>query len=881
MTIIGEAHSMGFPILPHYAKYRPVELRPYHWTLAVVFRPKQHLSQFLAKLLRDDEFRAILAVGLVLASQSGEAEMLDVLNWSDERLYGEMGETLPFPKVTKGRLKRLLHLAVFVSLCDNTTKELLGDSTTLMGFPQDFICSLAHEGIVDGVLKLDSTEHHWEALRRILNHCAEEGHVHVLRVLCQYVGANANIVDYVEDDDDDVEGTAMHAASFKGQVNVVHKLADLGANLDFKNSEGDTPLHVACKAQEWLVAEALTKLGSNINMKDGKGSTALHFAARTGKVDFVCMLVDAGADFNLEDGKGLVPLHHAYLKDQHEVVKVLTDFGANVKMTNKSGHEPLCKACKKGHLDLVRMLLESGADVNLTDHQGYAPLHYACEKEYVEIANLLIKNPGIDVNKTLLDETKMTPIMIASDKLNTDIVLSLIKKGTINLLAKDSKQSTALCYCLKSLSMSKLLVIMRKEGATIEMIQKVITNHHQSQFLIASALVTNAKELVNIKDSDAHTPLFEAIYLGNVEMVELFLKHGANIGEDTGAIRKAIEMHSSPVMKLLIDHGLDINQILPNKSKSRLIHQVLEAGSIDVASHLLDSGVNLLVFNSSTKSVLHSAVISGNMHLVQLILNRIGGTSMADLRASWIGAVYEKANNDAEKYLKLNWEDCPIFRRLRFRSYKPEKIQRVFINLPDILGWTALHYAAYAGSSSIVNLLLQYGALPNFFDVTLTTPQMLAERGGFIKIAQTIKAHIDIAKISQHFILQESLSIGLALDYQETFDAHQFRQIIRRVANFYQQCEAATEKKEYCLSNLCFTQAKFNENIEKETWLPNQWKKDGFLSIDGNLLNMALEKCCFLKCNCQYESASSMTYAIKPMARMPSSSFVCPEECKQ
>ena len=57
--------------------------------------------------------------------------------------------------------------------------------------------------------------------------------------------------------------------------------------------------------------KALIEAGADLNAKENDGWTALHLAARNGKLDCVKALIEAGADLNAQKNDGSTALHLA------------------------------------------------------------------------------------------------------------------------------------------------------------------------------------------------------------------------------------------------------------------------------------------------------------------------------------------------------------------------------------------------------------------------------------------------------------------------------------------------------------------------------------------------------------------------------------------
>ena len=96
--------------------------------------------------------------------------------------------------------------------------------------------------------------------------------------------------------------TALHAAAYNGNADLVAVLLKAGANTKVTTRvDSATPLFMAAKGGNANIVDALLKAGGNPNDANSNGTTALMAAAASGSVEAVRLLLDAGADVNRKE----------------------------------------------------------------------------------------------------------------------------------------------------------------------------------------------------------------------------------------------------------------------------------------------------------------------------------------------------------------------------------------------------------------------------------------------------------------------------------------------------------------------------------------------------------------------------------------------------
>lgn len=125
----------------------------------------------------------------------------------------------------------------------------------------------------------------------------------------------------------------------------------------------------SCRAAQTMPASALSA-GADVNARNSYGETALMKACQEGYGKCAHLLLAAGADVSVQDKEGYTPLIYAVFRNFGELARQFIEAGADVNAETQEGITALSMACRYGHADCARLLIESGANVNAMVHGG-------------------------------------------------------------------------------------------------------------------------------------------------------------------------------------------------------------------------------------------------------------------------------------------------------------------------------------------------------------------------------------------------------------------------------------------------------------------------------------------------------------------------------
>ncbi|XP_071138004.1 transient receptor potential cation channel subfamily A member 1 homolog isoform X4 [Mytilus edulis] len=185
----------------------------------------------------------------------------------------------------------------------------------------------------------------------------------------------------------------LHIAAMKGFLQVLKILIENSADVDSKNEEEQTPLHLAAdNGRTNCVRELLIADHSAANDEDENSNTPLHLAALSGHSKVANLLLTNGADVSARNGSMWTPLDCAAAKGWVKTAKVLLEADSPVDPMDKTKTTPLHLGCRYGHSDVVKLLITWKANVTQCDSDGYNCLDLAIDNNKVDVATEIVNS---------------------------------------------------------------------------------------------------------------------------------------------------------------------------------------------------------------------------------------------------------------------------------------------------------------------------------------------------------------------------------------------------------------------------------------------------------------------------------------------------------
>ncbi|XP_078399038.1 dynein axonemal heavy chain 12 [Cetorhinus maximus] len=317
--------------------------------------------------------------------------------------------------------------------------------------------------------------------------------------------------------------------------NVQHLLVK-GCEPNAKDEEGNSLLIAAIRNGALDVTSLLLRFGAAVNLECNNKRTALHEATKLGRKDLVDLLIHAGATIDPRSAFGLTPLALAAQNGHTEVVKLLLQKGADVMSQASDGVSVLFEAATFANSECLALLLEHGADANVPKYSGHLPIHRASYRGHYQSLKQLI--PVTDYSA--IKESGISPVHSA---------------------AAGGQQE-----CLKLLLQFHFDVNFMLSHR----LRRGYDDHRKSAlyFAVSNNDVYSARLLLEagaLPNQDPIKCLQLALRLGNYELMNLLLRHGANVNYyckvNTTHFPSALQyaLNDEVMLRMLFSYGYDIH----------------------------------------------------------------------------------------------------------------------------------------------------------------------------------------------------------------------------------------------------------------------------------------------------------------------------------
>ena len=225
---------------------------------------------------------------------------------------------------------------------------------------------------------------------------------------------------------DNNKSTALHIACHYNNDWIIPRLIT-PTNVNLKNKDGNTPLMIAVKQENYKCVRALlnSSFNVNVNIKDTNKDTPIVYMLKNGKSDsqIFQQLISHGATFDYYQLKNELLLN---IVNNKRLITSIIEYGLNLVINKKQFHItiPLIFSLKENLIDLSNVLLECYDVVQEKDENNKPYIFYTIENKSEEYFNSLIDSKKFNIEEK--DNKGKIPLIYAIELKKLNVVKKLL-----------------------------------------------------------------------------------------------------------------------------------------------------------------------------------------------------------------------------------------------------------------------------------------------------------------------------------------------------------------------------------------------------------------------------------------------------------------------
>ena len=403
-------------------------------------------------------------------------------------------------------------------------------------------------------------------------------------------------------------------------------------------------LHQAIMENKFSLAKGLVKLGANVNEKNDDDATPLHLAAARGTASFCQFLLDHGADIDATDSQMAIPLYYALLhqKRNNELITLLSPSDCLLYIKNHEGVAPinlifnidsqkaltlvqehskftsyeiidfawlLHQAIENNKPDYVEEFLKLGANINCEGPYKNTPLHLATSKGSTSCCKFLIDH-GADADACNAREE--TPLHLAAQNGPLSLLYLLVESS--HRIAGENYNK------LNPLD----IAVNNGNRAVIKYLENYYARAQKLPTLASVTLIDLHQKYLD-KKAQAEKKLFIAAKKGDIKDVIEILNAGvADINKKNKIgyvpLDYAIAKRRTKIVLMLIKYGALVNCINPRYPGRPPLWMAIEKKYDKIALLLIENRADADFRGDHDRTPLHWAAINGLENVAEALV---------------------------------------------------------------------------------------------------------------------------------------------------------------------------------------------------------------------------------------------------------------------
>lgn len=356
-----------------------------------------------------------------------------------------------------------------------------------------------------------------------------KGYEHIVRALLEHAEVDIDLFEYTGG------SSCLIRAAERNYCGILELLLKKGANPMLKDHHGGGTAMLRAADKDCVSAlEILLGNQENLRCLDDDDRTLLHGASAHGCLDVVLFLHKKGLNLDARDRNELTPLHEASRQGHVAVVDVLLVLGADSTVVDDFERTPRMIAWQHGEADIIKSLERHDASKN----RNPTPTLNEAKRPVWSMAKLGLLAPLEEVimmRKSELLETEpgsnYTALHWATLADQINILKILLEKANVSPEKANRYGRTPLHFAVIRGSLSAISELLT-HGANVDPedqwgITPLFIAQASKCFSAGVALIEGGAA-VDENKVNVEKMFFEAVRLGNVKVVEILLKKGAD-----------------------------------------------------------------------------------------------------------------------------------------------------------------------------------------------------------------------------------------------------------------------------------------------------------------------------------------------------------------
>lgn len=418
---------------------------------------------------------------------------------------------------------------------------------------------------------------------------------------------------------------------------MVRMLAEMGADLDARDRDGDTALHTAINWDNMDVFEALLEVGSPLDTVNNSGHSPLGSALEGRKDAVIDKLLEAGASCDPCGSKHNPPQFVA-AENYPDILERLFEAGADPDAKRpRDGRTLLMVAAASDRRELAEAALAAGADVDVKNEHGATAWTLAAWNEHAQMADWLQEQGA-----TATDTQHFDLLRGALDGDFSGMEAYLDDAGDPDLTTPEGVSLLeSATYASRADIVERLLEAGARPHDDTGRSRALLHASYDDQAEVVRLLLDAGAD-VDTADDYEQTPLFQAVTYDSLEALDVLIEAGADLevrkafGESP--LLYAVEWGKREIVDKLLAAGADVNGTNDNNESALHLAAkkhytgVSESVYHELAEALLDAGADPMCVSYLGHTPVVHARFSKNDAATRIISDRLTIDRLAESR---------------------------------------------------------------------------------------------------------------------------------------------------------------------------------------------------------------------------------------------------------